>query len=299
MSKTTAFLSAADRGKVPTEHSDARRAQVARLDRARILSHLASQRIGSNLEILEEIPSTNTLLMNREPEDAPHGLVLAAEFQSQGKGRQGRRWFAPPRANLLFSVVLRPKTPLSGLATLAGACSVIEELEALGVPARLKWPNDVVARAAHDQALRDGRKLGGILCESKTEADGGTRLVLGIGLNVNLSEADFPREIRTLASSVSILLGRLVDRDPLLAGILNRLDRAWTDLEAHGGETLIRKARFLCDTLGHLTEVQLGEGRIEGIAEDLDSQGRLVLRLESGVKRLLEIGEIRQTRRMD
>lgn len=110
---------------------------------------------------------------------------------------------------------------------------------------------------------------------------------------------EFPEELRPLATSVSILLGHPVDRSLLLAHILGRMDQAWNDLEAHGGDRLIRKARALCDTLGHLIEVQLGQGALEGVAEDLDSCGRLVLRLESGARRLLEIGEIRQTRRMD
>lgn len=281
------------------DHSRAERALPARLDRARILSHLASQRIGSALEILEEIPSTNTALMARAPEHTEHGLVVAAEYQSEGKGRQGRRWFAPPRANLLFSVVLRTTHTQAGLATLVGACSLIEELQRLGVPARLKWPNDVVARVESDQAIRNGKKIGGILCETRAEPAGGGRLVLGIGLNVNLDEAEFPEELRPLATSVSILLGHPVDRSLLLAHILGRMDQTWNDLEAHGGDRLIRKARALCDTLGHLIEVQLGQGALEGVAEDLDSCGRLVLRLESGARRLLEIGEIRQTRRMD
>jgi BirA family biotin operon repressor/biotin-[acetyl-CoA-carboxylase] ligase len=123
--------------------------------------------------------------------------------------------------------------------------------------------------------------------------------VLGIGLNVNLSQDEFPEELRATAGSVRDVLGREVDRNGLLAAILVHLDALWTGMERDGGRDLVGLARQYCDTLGHLVELKLGMGTIEGIAEDLDEAGRLILRLESGARRLLEIGEIQQTRRMD
>lgn len=272
---------------------------------------MPAQGIGSSLEILEEIDSTNTYLWDATQKLTPHGRVVAAEFQTHGKGRQGRKWFAPPRKNLSFSVILRPELNPGGLATLAGACSVVEAMREIGVEAALKWPNDIIHRCTREPEPRQGeeaerastptveRKLGGVLCETRLERDQQTRLVLGIGINVNLKEEEFSEEIRSTATSVMAILGRPVDRNHLLARVLTRLERIWLDIEQNGGQSLLPFARSRCDTLGHLVQVNQGSQVLEGIAEDLDETGRLVLRMESGVRRLLEVGEIQQTRRVD
>lgn len=257
-----------------------------------ILPHLPTQGIGSPLVILEEVSSTNTYLLGLAPEQSPHGMVAAAENQTAGKGRHGRRWLALPHRNLTFSIVLRPRANPGGLVTLAAAAATVRVLRHLTVPVGIKWPNDVVD-------VNTGLKLVGILCEARQEADASLRLVLGIGLNVNLEAADLPEEIRDQATSLQILLGHTLNRSELLVSLLRSFGTVWACLERDGSEELVREARFLCTTLGCHLRMDSHGRTIEGTAVDLDSQGRLVLRLPSGVHRVVEIGQIQTIRKMD
>jgi len=262
------------------------------LDIKEILPYLPSQGIGSVLEILKEVSSTNTYLLTLPWEQSPHGMVVAAESQTAGKGRHGRRWLAPPYRNLSFSLVLRPTNNPGGLVTLTAACVSVKILRGLSIPAGIKWPNDVIE-------INSGLKLGGILCEARQETDASLRLVLGIGLNVNQDKEDLPEEIRDQATSLQILLGHPINRNALLVSLLQSFAAAWIVLEQDGGESLIREARPLCTTLGCNLRLESHGRAIEGMAIDLDSKGRLVLRLPSGVHRVVEIGEILKTRRVD
>lgn len=257
-----------------------------------ILPYLPSQGIGSVLEILDEISSTNTYLLSLPRDQCPHGMVAAAENQTAGKGRHGRRWLAPPYRNLSFSIVLRPKTNPGGLVTLAAAYATVQALRGLSIPAAIKWPNDVVES-------KSGLKLGGILCEARQEKDTTLRMVLGIGLNVNLEIGDFPEEIRDQATSLHLLLGHPFDRSVLLVSLLQSFGSVWSSLEKDGGETLVRESRPLCATLGCNLRLDMHGHTLEGIAVDLDPKGRLVLRLPSGVHQIIEIGEIRKSTKVD
>ncbi len=275
----------------------------SRLQVGMILSQLSTQGIGQQLNLLPEVSSTNTFLMELPAAESPHGLVVTTEHQTGGHGRHGRAWFSPRGANLAFSVCLRPKAHPGGLATLAGACAVVAVLREKGIRAAIKWPNDITLQqpATEVDGTRIFRdlKLGGVLCESRAESDQSLRLVLGIGLNVNISHDQFPEDLRNTASSLRAACGKILDRNRLLAALLNRLEEVWRQLESEGSGELVRTARGYCETLGHMVRVDLGGWCVEGIAEDLDPQGCLVLRLESGVKRVLGIGAIQQTRRID
>src|SRR5262249_7148114 len=142
---------------------------------------------------------------------APHGTVVVADEQTQGRGRQGRSWGSPPGANLHLSAVLRPPLPPHEAPplTLAAAVAVCDALRGLGADARIKWPNDVVI---------DDRKVAGILTESSTRGGGLDAVVIGIGVNVNWTE--LAPELAATATSVALAVGRPVDRERLCADLL-------------------------------------------------------------------------------
>jgi BirA family transcriptional regulator, biotin operon repressor / biotin---[acetyl-CoA-carboxylase] ligase len=177
-------------------------------------------RLGTPYFYVERCGSTQNLL----PDDAPEGAVAVAEEQTAGRGRLGRRWEAPPRTSLLVSVVLRPDVPtarLPELSVVAGE-AVAAALATTGVVPSVKPPNDV---------LVDGRKVAGILAQA---VDG--RVVLGIGVNANQDEAQLPEGV--IATSIRIATGHEVERGPLLADLLVRLERsydAWVSARAASG----------------------------------------------------------------
>ena len=174
-------------------------------------------RFGRDYRYLETTPSTQLLL---GPE-APEGAVVAAGEQTEGRGRLGRRWLAPPGTSLLFSIQLRPPVAGERLPELTGvaALACAEAIEgATGAAPELKFPNDLLLR---------GRKVAGVLAEARE-----SRVVLGIGINVNIPQEELPQEVDVPATSLLVETGRELDRAELLVELLERLERrydAWVN----------------------------------------------------------------------
>jgi BirA family transcriptional regulator, biotin operon repressor / biotin---[acetyl-CoA-carboxylase] ligase len=163
----------------------------------------------------EHVGSTSSTQLLLGP-DAPEGALVVAEEQTAGRGRLGRRWFAPAGTSLLCSLQLRPDTPTERLpeltAVAARACA--DAIAALtGLEPALKFPNDVLVGA---------RKVAGILAEAR---DG--RVVLGVGINVNVPADELPEDVDRPATSLLVETGRELDRAELLAELLERLERRY------------------------------------------------------------------------
>jgi BirA family transcriptional regulator, biotin operon repressor / biotin---[acetyl-CoA-carboxylase] ligase len=169
-------------------------------------------RFGRDYTYVESTASTQLLL----PPDAREGAVVVADEQTAGRGRLGRRWLAPPRTSLLCSVQLRPAVTGERLPELTGvaARACAEAITALTrLEPELKFPNDVLVQ---------GRKVAGVLAEAREG-----RIVLGVGVNVNLEEEQLPTEVDRPATSLLIETGREVDRAELLVELLDRLERRY------------------------------------------------------------------------
>jgi BirA family transcriptional regulator, biotin operon repressor / biotin---[acetyl-CoA-carboxylase] ligase len=220
--------------------------------------------------------STNADLLAMAAGGAPEWTVVVAGHQEAGRGRLGRTWVEPPGSSLLVSVLLRPdllptRAPLLSLAAglaLAGAVS-----EATGLPARCKWPNDVVV---------GGRKLAGVLVEAVTGAGGIGHAVVGAGLNLLQDAGDLPSGARMPATSLA-LEGAAPDGPEVLRRYLSGL-RALYGVAGRGLEPAVLPGyRSACDTLGRRVRAGLGGGRVvEGVAEDVGSGGELVVRTPAG-----------------
>jgi BirA family transcriptional regulator, biotin operon repressor / biotin---[acetyl-CoA-carboxylase] ligase len=175
-------------------------------------------RLGKPYSFVERCASTQRLF----GEDDPEGTTYAADEQTEGRGRLGRRWEAPPGLAVLFSVLLRPDVPMPvwpELSLVAGEAVAAALRAETRVDASLRHPNDVVVA---------GRKLVGVLPEARKG-----RVVLGIGVNVNQTAEELPRDTAKPPTSLRVELGREVERAPLLAAILAELELrydAWTDL---------------------------------------------------------------------
>ena len=163
---------------------------------------------------VDSTPSTQLLLAA----DAPEGALAVAEEQTAGRGRLGRRWLAPARASLLCSLQLRPAVPPERLPELTGvaAHACAEAIKSVtDLEPALKFPNDV---------LLDGRKVAGVLAEAREN-----RVVLGIGINVNVAEDELPTEVDRPATSLLVESGHTVDRAELLVELLDRLERRYRE----------------------------------------------------------------------
>jgi len=179
------------------------------------------------IEVVESTGSTNADLLARALAGEPEGAVLAAEEQRAGRGRMGRRWTAPPRAALTFSLLLKPAVPparLGWLPLLTGVAVAAAVTTVTGVETRLKWPNDLLAADA---------KLAGILAEAAGDA-----VVVGIGLNVSTEPAEFPspRPGALPATSLRAAGATAPSREGILLAILEGFERWYRAWQQAGGD---------------------------------------------------------------
>jgi BirA family biotin operon repressor/biotin-[acetyl-CoA-carboxylase] ligase len=227
---------------------------------------------------LESVDSTQTVAFGLAERGAVDRTVVVADRQVAGRGRRGRVWQAPAGTSLLASILVRPALPGARLATFSPTTAVAtaEALERVApVAARVKWPNDV---------LVGGRKIAGILLESRPLA-GPAALVIGVG--VNLGQREFPPELTGRATSVALETGRAVDRETMLAALLEAFDAWRARLEGEGFGPVRERWRQLSDTVGRRVSVD----GVSGTAVDLDADGALLVDVGGTVTRVIA-GEI-------
>ncbi len=221
---------------------------------------------------LPRVDSTQGTIFELAAQGAPDRTVVVTDYQAAGRGRRGRAWDAPVGTSLLTSILIRPRGAPErwGGYSLASALAVADALgQVAGLGARLKWPNDV---------LVGGRKIAGILLESRLPAGGGDG-VIAVGIGVNLGQRAFPAGLAARATSVVLETGRVVERDAALSALLEAFD-AWRGrLETEGLGPVRDRWLALADTIGRRVSVD----GVSGVAVDLDADGALVL--EDGDRR--------------
>ncbi|WP_434595594.1 biotin--[acetyl-CoA-carboxylase] ligase [Streptomyces sp. A5-4] len=241
----------------------------------------------TSLDVVSATGSTNSDLAARAA-DLPEGAVLVAEEQTQGRGRLDRRWSAPARSGLFFSVLLKPtEVPVERwgwLPLLTGVAVATALSRSAGVDTALKWPNDLLVTVDGEE-----RKAGGILAERA--ADG---VVVGIGINVSLAEQELP-----VPGAGSLLLAGAAstDRDPLLRAVLRSLGQWYADWRTAGGDpagSRLQEAYAAgCSTLGRTVRAELPGGRsLTGEAVAVDGDGRLVLATADGMQEPVGAGDV-------
>ncbi|MFF1560314.1 biotin--[acetyl-CoA-carboxylase] ligase [Streptomyces sp. NPDC058279] len=258
------------------------------LNVAALRRHLVGEGLWSSLEVVASTGSTNTDLAARAGE-LPEGAVLVAEEQSAGRGRLDRSWVAPARSGLFFSVLLKPGPGVpeerwGWLTLLAGVATATGLSRAAGVDTALKWPNDLLVTVDGEE-----RKTGGILAE---RVGGG--VVVGIGLNVTLTEDELPVDT---AGSLSLARATVTDREPLLKAVLRSLEQWYEAWRAAGGDPAASGLQETyaagCATLGRHVRAELPGGRtITGTAEAVDADGRLVIRTADDERLAVGAGDV-------
>jgi BirA family biotin operon repressor/biotin-[acetyl-CoA-carboxylase] ligase len=228
------------------------------------------------------VGSTNDVAASALAAGSPPGLVVVADHQTAGRGRRGRRWDdRPDGATLPVSVTL-PRPPVPTLVPLAAGVALVDAVRHVGVPAVLKWPNDVLVEGS------DGtRKLAGILVEARDDG-----LVVGMGTNVDLREQPVDG-----ATSLVEEAGGPVDRWAVLLALLRALDRWTTDLDEGREAAVLAAYRERCTTLGRGVEVALADGSgLRGRAVDVTATGALVVDVDGSGAVTVTAGDVRHVR---
>ncbi len=242
--------------------------------------------IGRKIYYFETIPSTMDIAIKLGLDNALQGSLVLAEAQTKGRGRMSRQWYSPKYKGIYLSLLLRPKFMLSEtpLLTLLSAVSISEAVkEITGLDCRIKWPNDI---------LLGNKKLGGILTELNAEADQIRFVVIGIGLNVNNENDNLPQQATSLKDYAKKEISRIV----LLQEILRRLENNYLLLEAKGGAPIIAKWRTFNLTLGKRVKITSHHRHLEGQAVDIDQDGSLLVRKDSGTIEKITAGDVAHCR---
>ena len=224
---------------------------------------------------LDTVDSTQSVAFALAERGAADRTVVVADQQLAGRGRRGRTWRAPAGTSLLASIIVRPRLPQSLLSTLSltSAVAAAEALRRVArVDARLKWPNDVLVA---------GRKIAGILLESRLA--GGADVVTIIGVGINLGQREFPPDLSPSATSVALETGHAPSRESVLAALLEEFDAWRARLEGEGFSPVREAWRRLSDTLGRRVTVDT----VTGVAADLDTDGALLIDVGGSIKRVL------------
>jgi len=249
-----------------------------------IARHLHTASMGRTLEYRESVDSTNALAFSLALAGAAEGTCVVAEAQDAGKGRLRRTWFSPYGKNLYLSVILRPGLhparvyPITFLSSLA----VYDTLTALGLRPALKWPNDV---------LVNGMKLCGTLIELSTEAELVSFVVVGIGLNINMTREELDEEIRAKATSMLIETKNHFERAKVCGMLLDNLEAHYDVLRKDGVVELCRTWEERAQIKGVQMEVVQMADVVRGTAEGIDEDGALLLN-DNGTIRKIIAGDV-------
>jgi len=239
---------------------------------------LNTEFIGRNFIYADEVVSTNTLLLDKKNNYNSNGTVLLAEKQTKGRGRKDRVWYSAPESNLTFSILLtKDKLLFNSINFLnfAASLSVATAIENLyQLKTSLKWPNDV---------LINSKKTSGILIESISQGSKIERVVIGIGVNVN--QNSFQGTFNYPPTSIRNELGHNVDREKLMAEILNNFETLIEKIKVDKKE-LLKDWKLRCDMIGEKISIMENDKEIFGIFDDIDDEGFLLLKTKDKIEKI-------------
>jgi BirA family biotin operon repressor/biotin-[acetyl-CoA-carboxylase] ligase len=240
--------------------------------------------IGRKIQYLERCSSTMDVAMQLASDDPEEGTIVLAEAQIKGRGRLGRHWVSPKYKGIYFTLILKPEVSpgQSSIFTFLAAVAVCEAVKAVtGITASIKWPNDI---------LIDNKKLGGILTEIEAEPDRVHFVFLGIGLNVN----NEGRELLKGAISLKVAGGgeQKFSRVELLQEVLRRIEENYILFKNKGSFAVLDKWKKLNITLGRMVKIFSLNDHVQGLAVDIDADGALLVRRDSGKVQKFMSGDV-------
>ena len=253
-----------------------------RLFLSEISENLKTKFIGRKIFYYDTIASTMDRAIDLGMGNAPQGTIVIAETQTKGRGRLRRSWVSPRYKGIYFSLILKPKispnqAPILTLLAAVSVCEAIKEISGLDV--KIKWPNDI---------LINHKKLGGILTELNAEMDEIRFVVIGIGLNINNDRRSLIKGATSLKEEIKEELGRA----KLLRKLLEKLEDNYRDLAERSHRGIIEKWRCLSSTLGKRVKIISHRKQLQGVAIDIDIDGGLLLRDDSGLIQKVMAGDL-------
>lgn len=250
---------------------------------------LKTDYIGKVIHYQDEMGSTNNVLLELGDKGASEGTVVLADRQTAGRGRLDRNWISPPDSNLYISILFRPEIAAieASLFTLIASLALKEVIEHLGLDeARIKWPNDI---------LIDGKKVAGVLTEMRPRREVVEFIVVGIGVNVNMSREDMKNQMGSVSNnSTSIMehLGKEIDRAKFAADLLLGLEKWHKFYKEKGKAAVLKEWTSKWGDLNKRVRVEIEETSYEGVAVGIDGQGYLMVETDQGEIQKVIAGDV-------
>jgi len=251
------------------------------LDPDKIKANLKTKRIGRKILVYHQTSSTQTIAAEYAKNKQNDGLVIFSEEQTAGRGRADNKWYDSRSDSILCSIVLSTggsRTAPTELLSLSCAVAVAEAIgsSAKG-EAKIKWPNDI---------MLNGKKVAGILLESKTDNSGKT-CIIGIGINCHQKKDSFPEELQSIATSIDIESHSTCDRISLAKRLLTSMEH-WLEVAAQTRERVIDQWRNLSVQLGHRVKLIYNSREFSGNCIGIDPEKGLILQLDTGGVRMFD-----------
>ena len=248
-----------------------------------ISTALSTKILGSTIKYFTSTDSTNNQAKKLAMQGATDGTIVISEEQLGGRGRLSRMFFSPKYKGIWFSVILRPKflPQEAPKCTLLAAVAIAKAIdEATGIKVGIKWPNDI---------LYNGKKLVGILTEMNAEMDCVNYIVIGMGINVNITSDEMPNDIKEIATSLKQIAKKDISRLKLLTSILNNLEELYLAVQERGFAPIFDEWRKYSITLNqHIKVIGVNDSEtFEGVAVDIDNDGALLVKTNGQIKRVL------------
>jgi len=248
---------------------------------------LKTKVFGRSVISYRKVDSTNIIAYELAKKGMKEGTVILADEQVKGKGRHGRHWSSPSKGGIYMSCVLRPKIAPNEISriTLLAAVAVAQAIrEVSSLEVTIKWPNDIMI---------DGKKLCGILTEMKAEQDSVDFVVLGIGINVNVPKVELPKGATSIKEELTSGGGKInLSRVELTKKVLEKLEEYYNLMKSEGFEPIIDIWKDLSVMIGSRVKVSLHGKTFEALAHDINPDGALVVRLDSGVLEKISSGDV-------
>jgi BirA family biotin operon repressor/biotin-[acetyl-CoA-carboxylase] ligase len=254
----------------------------------RINAGLKTDIMGKEIKYFKETESTN-IIAREIANSVEEGTVVIAESQTQGRGRLGRKWISP-EGGVWLSIILKPRIqPLyAPRITLLAGVAVAKAIRSLGLPARIKWPNDV---------LINGKKVCGILTEIEAEIDLIDYCVIGIGIDANVDTESFPEEFRESSTSLKKELGHEINRVEFVQKLLEEFEALYLKFQKDGFSSILEEWRNMSMTIGEWVKITSQTRTIYGEAIGVDNEGALIVETSEGKLEKVVAGNCEHLRR--
>ncbi|KOF57780.1 MULTISPECIES: biotin--[acetyl-CoA-carboxylase] ligase [Clostridium] len=247
---------------------------------------LKTKYIGRNIIHFDSIECTNDLAKELAEKGAEEGTVVIAEEQTSGRGRFRREWVAAKYKSIMMSIILKPNTSSTCIyqITQIAAAAIGKAIEELNIDVGIKWPNDIIV---------NWRKVCGILTEASGEIDKINYVVVGIGINVNQENSDFPEAVLNKATSLRIEKNEYISRKLLLCSFFEKFETLYDEFRYNeNASSSIKYCREKSILVGKKIEVERKKQIIIAEVLEIASDGSLIVKYENGIKDRLISGEV-------